>query len=385
MARVAHSSRPRGQVLTRPRAIAVAVHAKSAESAAELIAMIYTILTQREVKVAKYNDLDAADPGNDPAYTRMNASSLLASNMKESEMATTLLDHTTASARAKSLIDDHTDAQRAARELEPGRYALPPGGTASQMSMQRILRGPPKPVPQEIESTQVRFQEVKVTAVDRNIAQMRAARDSALAGGNSYASSTNAPVASMPTGGMMGGPIGGPPPPGPGSIDVGRLLSERALPLCPDAVSYLGAAGPDAFAALVSSLSLLPISAVQSLFAAAAEGAAEPLGDACMQEPSNAWHLFAMLAPALAAADAPEAYTAIVDFLRAFAEVLAQNDAGMPVLTGFVLPHLLPLLRSAPPRKATQLLSIVYAFSPPTPEAHIAVIQIGRASCRERV
>ena len=105
-------------------------------------------------------------------------------------MQTTLSDHSAAAARAKALIDEHSDNLRADRANEPGRYAtgMPQSATASLTA--GMLRGPPKPVqPQEVEAAQVRFQEVRVTAVDRNIAQLRASRDQALAGGTSFMSS----------------------------------------------------------------------------------------------------------------------------------------------------------------------------------------------------
>ena len=86
------------------------VHCKNVESPTLLIAAIYRELTGREVRL----NAAATDPGlgEDPAYTRPNATSLLASQMKESELATTLSDNNTAAARAKSLLDDHTEVPR---------------------------------------------------------------------------------------------------------------------------------------------------------------------------------------------------------------------------------------------------------------------------------
>ena len=235
------------------------VHCKSVEAPAELIALVYTLLTGREVKGAKYTDLDPADPASDPAFAKPNATSLLSSRIRESEMSTTLADQTAAASRAKSLIDDHTDAQRAARETDPARYALPPGGTTSQLSMQQMGRGPAKPVPETIEAAQVRFQEVRVTQVDRNIAQLRASRDATLHGGSSHASAANAPSATAVA--DMAGT--GPPPPPPG-VELGAmsaLLGELTLPHCPDVVAYTGgAANANSFATLAANLVQLPVS-----------------------------------------------------------------------------------------------------------------------------
>jgi len=358
-----------------PNLIDDVVHSKSQEAAAELISIVYSLLTGRTINAPKFTQLDPADPSSDPAYTRPNASALLSSNMKESEMATTLQDQTTAAARAKALIDDHSDVQRSMRETEPARYALPPGGTTSGTSMQRMLRGPPKPVPQEIEAAQVRFQEVRVTAVDRNIAQLRASRDAHLHGGNSFASSTAAPVEPVISSGGGAGPPPQPPPTS-GTVDVVALLSDVTLSHCPEILSYLGAAqSPRAFGELVGSLALLPLAEVQTLFQTATATAAEPLANACRAEPGNAWQVFALLTPPLANANAAPAFDAVCDFLIAFGKALADDRYGSVVLTKYALPFLLPLLHSLTPAKAPRLLSLVYAFVKDTAAAHIDAIR----------
>merc|ERR1719197_2399834 len=81
------------------------VHCKNLESPTQLIASIYTQLTGREVKLNAAPSVDAAAPGEDPAYARPNATSLLNSQIRDSELATTLSDATAAAARAKALID----------------------------------------------------------------------------------------------------------------------------------------------------------------------------------------------------------------------------------------------------------------------------------------
>ena len=349
------------------------IHCKTDEAAGKLIGQIYTILTGRKLPGPAIASL--VDPANDPTYARANATSLLGSNIRESEMTTRLLDQTTAASRAKSLIDDHTDALREARDADPGRHAMPPGATASAMSMQRMLRGAPKPMPQEIEAAQVRFQEVRVTAVDRNIAQMRAARDAALQGGQSYASSANGPSAAGMS--VVGMPPSKPPQPPTvkGTVDVNGLLSSTLLP---EVVSHVGPPGSVDFVAVLESLRDLPIDVVLSLFAAATEGALGPIAQACADEPSNGWQVFSILAPALAAVEStarPEAFGAVCGFLAGLGAQLAGGPAGELILISYALPFLLPLLRTAKPLVAPEVLKVAYAFVPPTPEKHIEVIR----------
>ena len=348
-------------------ACAPAVHSKSAESAAKLIISIYELLTGRKITGSAFTSLDG-DPAGDPAFARPNATSLIASNIRESEMTTTLLDQSAAASRAKSLIDDHADAQRGAREADPGRFAMPPGATASAMSMQRMLRGEPKPMPQEIEAAQVRFQEVRVTAVERNIAQLRASRDANLQGGQSYVSSASAPAA-VPMA-LIGRPPQ--PPPGKGTVDINGLLSAT---LYPEVASHVGAPGSVDFAAMLDNLLALPVDVVQALFEAASHGALGPMAEACKAEPSNGWQVFSLLTPALAAADASGPFGVVCDFLVAFATQLADCPAGMEVLVSYALPFLLPLLRAARVQIAPHVLRIAYAFVPPEPSAHIEVIR----------
>jgi len=356
------------------------IHCKSIEEPSELIAKVYTMLTGREVKGPRFTDLDPAGPTADPAYAKPNAASLLSSRIKESELNTTLADQTAAASRAKLLIDDHAEELRAAREADPARYVLPSGGTTSQMSTQQMMRGPTKPVPETIEAAQVRFQEVRVTQVDRNIAQLRASRDATLHGGSSHASVANAPSAVIAA--DLSGPHGPPPPPGELGA-VSALLSELALPNCPDVVQYVGGTlNAQSFATLAANLGRLPVDAVVSLLNATADHATEELADKIVSSPSAAWELFDMLTPPLAALDGADAYASIISFFVHFGEELVGDGAddvrtlvANKVLTQYALPFLTPLLRSATAAKAPQLLSIVYAFVPPDAVEHIDAIR----------
>ena len=60
------------------------VHCKSLEAPTQLIASVYTQLTGREVKLHAAASDAAADPS-DTAYARPNASSLLTSQIRDSE------------------------------------------------------------------------------------------------------------------------------------------------------------------------------------------------------------------------------------------------------------------------------------------------------------
>ena len=260
------------------------VHCKSLEAPTQLIASVYTQLTGREVKLHAAASDAASDP-TDPAYARPNASSLLTSNIRDSELATTLSDQSAAAARAKALIDEHADNLRSDRELQPSRYGIPGGATQSATASLTagMMRGPPKPVPQEIESAQVRFQEVRVTQVDRNIAQLRASRDQALAGGTSFASTAAGGAAADAAGSTGGLSLPPPPPPMDGRVSMAELMTSHALAKCPDVLSLLGpqAGGvPGAFTEVMTMLSQLPVEDVVSLFEVATAEAAEPVAAA---------------------------------------------------------------------------------------------------------
>jgi hypothetical protein len=358
------------------------VHCKSLEAPTQLIASVYTQLTGREVKLHAAASDAAADPS-DPAYARPNASSLLTSQIRDSELATTLSDQSAAAARAKSLIDEHADNLRSDRELQPSRYGMPGGATQSATASLTagMMRGPPKPVPQEIESAQVRFQEVRVTQVDRNIAQLRASRDQALAGGTSYAS--NAAGGGAVSGAVDAASSGaGPPPPPPrvdGRVGMSELLSSRVLAKCPDVLSLIGlqAAGePSAFAEVMAMVPQLPVNEVVAMFDVATAEAAQPIAAACKAAPSNAWELFSLLTPAITTAEAPEVYNAVCGFLCAVGALLSTSKtSAYSVLTEFALPFFLPTLHGGSNHKIVAMLRVVYALVPATPEAHIDAIR----------
>jgi len=358
------------------------VHCKSLEAPTQLIASIYSQLTGREVKLNAAASDAAGDPS-DPAYAKPNASSLLTSQIRDSELATTLSDQSAAAARAKALIDEHTDQLRTDRESQPSRYGVPGGATQSATASLTagMMRGPAKPVPQEIESAQVRFQEVKVTQVDRNIAQLRASRDQALAGGTSFASSNQAPVGGVdPAASGMGGPPPPPPPPGmDGRVSMAELLTSRVLAKCPDVMSLMGPATgsvPTAFADVMAVLPQLPVGDVVALFEVATAEASEPVAAACKAVPSNAWELFSLVTPAVALTEAPEVYTAACGFLCSIGALLSTTKtSAYAVLTEFALPFFMPTLRVGSPAKVSALLRVVYALVPPTPEAHIDAIR----------
>lgn len=357
------------------------VHCKSLEAPTQLIASVYTQLTGREVKLHAAASDAASDP-TDPAYARPNASSLLTSNIRDSELATTLSDQSAAAARAKALIDEHADNLRSDRELQPSRYGIPGGATQSATASLTagMMRGPPKPVPQEIESAQVRFQEVRVTQVDRNIAQLRASRDQALAGGTSFASTAAGGAAAADAAGSTGGlSLPPPPPPMDGRVSMAELMTSHALAKCPDVLSLLGpqAGGvPGAFTEVMTMLSQLPVEDVVSLFEVATAEAAEPVAAALKTVPSNAWELFSLLTPAITTCEAPEVFGAICTFLGAVGALLSTTKtSAYSVLTEFALPFFLPTLRGGSPAKVSAMLRVVYALVPPTPEAHIDAIR----------
>ena len=82
--------------------------------------------------------------------------------------------------------------------------------------------------------------------------------------------------------------------------------------------------------------------------------------------------------PGLAAVEStarPEAFGAVCGFLAGLGAQLAGGPAGELILISYALPFLLPLLRTAKPLVAPEVLKVAYAFVPPTPEKHIEVIR----------
>jgi len=351
------------------------VHCKSAEAPVQLISQIYTQLTGREVRPAARVGDGASlgvDPTETPAYARPNATSLLAANIKESELTTTLEDQTAAQARAKALIDEHSATLRQDREVDTTRFQSSSGYGSS--AMQRVLRGPPKPVSQELESAQVRFQEVKVRSVDRNIAQLRASRDPQLQGGGA-ASPSVGPAASVSAVSEVA--AASPPPVVVADTGAGvlQILSERV-----GAVEGLGVmpggSPADIFNAFLDQLNKIPPAAsVRAIDSANVDASA--LAAACVSSPKQAWQLFDLLSKVLACADDRGLFSAVVALLCTVGRnVVATTDAsfGEAMLRDFGFASILPLVKALP-GQMRELLQVVFAFSADTPRAHINVIK----------
>ena len=343
------------------------VHCKSTEAPAKLISTIYTLLTGRELR-GKSGDM--ASTGIDatsevPPFARPNASSLLSANIKESEMLTTLQDRSTAVSRTAALLDSHSTALRNERENEPGRFQT--GGVGTNYGS--MLRGPPKPVSQEMESAPVRFQEVKVKAVDRNIAQLRASRDQ-LAGG--YSQTGSSPSVAAP--GMVGAPA-----PQAAVTDVMQLLCDRVVAASlVDATASLDAA----FLVFVKSLPDVDVGECTAFFRGVAEQDANELSAASLASPKQGWQLLNALCHALTAvggSGSDDVFAAIVSLLAEVGARLVDSNANVAqsLMHDFGLPRLLPLLQQhlTHASKMRELLRVLYAFCADTPEAHIDVIR----------
>ena len=285
------------------------VHCKGVEAPSQMIQLIYTQLTGRTVKA---QTMPSADPAGDPsdtlgAFARPNASTLL-KGIKESEMTTTLTDQKVAQARAKAILDDHEGALRQERTDNPSRFQTASGYMGSNAS-QRLLRGTPKQVTQASEAQSVRFQEVRVKPVERNIAQLRASRDT-----SHQASQYGSQVGGASEGGGQGGsPFaeaagGGAATVGYEAVgcDVLHALSELVLADEALSAAALPAAGNSGnpYDGLLLALPTLPAEAVAGLFdAAAAE--ADSYAQAMAASPKQSWQLFHAVGAALAAPEAP--------------------------------------------------------------------------------
>ena len=150
------------------------VHCKSQEGPVELVSAVYTALTGRELKKRPE---DPSEGAADPAFMRNTNASLLHQQTRESELKTSLVDRDQQKAVHSEVIEAHEADLRADRAADPGRYATMSGYGGSITASQKLLRGPPKPIAQAMETAAVRFQEVKVKPVDQNIAQLRASRE----------------------------------------------------------------------------------------------------------------------------------------------------------------------------------------------------------------
>lgn len=114
-------------------------------------------------------------------------------------------DRNAATSRAKALLDDHAANLRNERTNDPNRFSrsgvggvgggVGGGQTYGNASLQSMLRGPVKPLSEAMESAPVRFQEVKVRPVDRQISQLRMGREGA--GGSHESAPSSATAAPM--------------------------------------------------------------------------------------------------------------------------------------------------------------------------------------------
>ena len=216
----------------------------------------------------------------------------------------------------------------------------------------------------------MRFQEVKVKPVERNISQLRASRESQLAGGNSYASSVGgAAPGAVPAGGAVAPPVAP-------AMDVSQLLSQRVLA---DERLPVPKAGPaSAFETLLAALPELPADAAVAFFEGLASDA--PLiAHACVESPKQCRLFFSLLASALTACEgaaAPEPFAAAVSVMQAVgvAAVAADAASAEALMADFGLPKLLPFLRHTS-ESCRQVLAVVYAFSAPSPTAHVRAVK----------
>jgi len=156
---------------------------------------------------------------------------------------------------------------------------------------------------------------------------------------------------------------------------VMQLLSEAVLAQ----PALLQGEAPPADSAFLTLVRALP-DADEALAASFFHSAAANVGamaDSCLQSPRQAWQLFNLLLQAMTAAAASAAVSeAIASLLCAVGTrlVAADSKAAQSLLHDFGLPRLLPLLSQQPARRR-ELLSVLYAFCAPTPEAHMDTIR----------
>ena len=333
------------------------VHCKSQQGPVELVSAVYTALTGRELKKRPE---DPSEGAADPAFMRNTNASLLHQQTRESELKTSLVDRDQQKAVHSEVIEAHEADLRADRAADPGRYATMSGYGGSITASQKLLRGPPKPIAQAMETAAVRFQEVKVKPVDQNIAQLRASREA----------SSLAQLS-----GAGGSGVGGAGPPLPSVVGVltDALLGEAELVQALGGGAHLGA-DPDAFRSFLKRLGDVPADAAARLFVSlCADG--ETLAKSAVGSPKQAWLLFHLLTTALSAAPPPvfDAVAALLAQVGAHA-VAADAVAAESLMRDFGLPPLLVLCKAMPTR-LRPLLALVYAFAPDTTAAHIGVIK----------
>jgi len=359
------------------------VHCKSLEAPSQMIQLIYSQLTGRAVQAPT----TAADPtgrqGADPSFMGPNASTLLGRGIKESEMTTTLTDQKAAQSRAKAILEEHEGNVNANRTEQPSRLASMSGYTGSSAAA-RMLRGEAKPVSQASETqSAVRFQEVRVKPVDRNIAQLRASRDASHQA-SQYGSAYGTPaLGGLPENSLEAFPEGGATV-GYEQVgrDVLRSLSElvladeelaaAALPL--GGLEHLSGGGPP-FQGMLKAMPQLPPDAVASLFDRAVTEA-DAFAQACSSSPKQCWQLFHNICAAMAAAESSDVFVAAAGLLAAVGSAMVESDASLAeaLMRDFGLPLLLPMLQGHPARQRL-VLQVVYSYSANTPAAHVGVIK----------
>lgn len=313
-----------------------------------------------------------------PSYARPNETSLLRTNIKESEEQTILQDRDTHASRTSDIIGTHEAAARA--QLKEAALASKLATTTSNygsVAMQRVLRGAPKPMSHESSlAVPVTFKEVKVRAVDRNIAQLRANKDMQSSGMGSHAGSVGG--SSPPRGAAGAGAAmpseGGPPPTRDPMRSVLVILSDHVTAVA-SKLQLTDRLAADAYNDFLKRLPTLAAeSAAAPLAAAAADAVA--LAAACSASPREAWALFHLLTSAIACTAEPAVAAAAAGVLTATGTVLCARDPSLAsqLLMDFGLPRLVPLLKAVPAH-AIPLLEAVYAFTAHTDEAHIALIK----------
>ena len=322
------------------------VHCKSQQGPVELVSAVYTALTGRELKKRPE---DPSEGAADPAFMRNTNASLLHQQTRESELKTSLVDRDQQKAVHSEVIEAHEADLRADRAADPGRYATMSGYGGSITASQKLLRGPPKPIAQAMETAAVRFQEVKVKPVDQNIAQLRASREA----------SSLAQLS-----GAGGSGVGGAGPPLPSVVGVltDALLGEAELVQALGGGAHLGA-DPDAFRSFLKRLGDVPADAAARLFVAlCADG--ETLAKSAVGSPKQAWLLFHLLTTALSAAPPPvfDAVAALLAQVGAHA-VAADAVAAESLMRDFGLPPLLVLCKAMPTRLRPLLALVSVSYT----------------------
>eukprot|EP00002_Diphylleia_rotans_P018171 TRINITY_DN3525_c0_g2_i2.p2 TRINITY_DN3525_c0_g2~~TRINITY_DN3525_c0_g2_i2.p2 ORF type:complete len:126 (+),score=28.65 TRINITY_DN3525_c0_g2_i2:1016-1393(+) len=104
-----------------------------------------------------------------PGYARPTASKLVKDSVANTELVTQP-DLTFSTSKANTTIQQHTQAVKEDKKIDPARYA-PPAQKATVPT-----KGIPHTVTQTPVATAVQFREVNVKPLERSIAQVRAAR-----------------------------------------------------------------------------------------------------------------------------------------------------------------------------------------------------------------